>query len=121
MSAVIANSGTAPEDIVYVEAHGTGTKVGDPIEAASISNSTLGAREGLLPMGSVKGHSGHCETAAGIVGLIKAALSLRHGVLPPTAGFETPNPKAELARLRLRVNGDGPEPLPAPASGNAPW
>lgn len=65
MANTLKLSKTAPEDIVFVEAHGTGTKVGDPIEASSISRSTVGKRSTPLAIGSAKGHVGHLETAAG--------------------------------------------------------
>ena len=121
MEGVIAKSHTAVEDIVFVEAHGTGTKVGDPIEANSIAASTVGGRSDALPIGSVKGHVGHSETAAGIVGLIKAALSLKNGRIPPTAGFERPNSGIDWEGLKLRVaSTPGGEPIVPPASGRSP-
>jgi len=119
MHNVIAMSKTAPEDIVYVEAHGTGTKVGDPIEAASISKSTVGKRTAPLAIGSVKGHVGHLETAAGAVGLIKAALVLYHGKVPPTAGFSSFPKNIDPTSLKVRVP-VSVEPLPRPETGGVP-
>jgi thioester reductase-like protein len=119
MMDTIAKSGTEKEDITYAEAHGTGTKVGDPLEANSISSSTVGKREKPLAMGSAKGHTGHLETAAGAVGLIKAALILKYNKVPPTAGFNGFSPNIDAKELHLRIPTEV-EPLDQPASGRAP-
>ncbi|MEU7488464.1 SDR family NAD(P)-dependent oxidoreductase [Streptomyces sp. NPDC042319] len=117
-----ANAGIDAErlhHIGYVELHGTGTPVGDPIEAAALG-AVLGAARpqgSPLPVGSVKTNIGHLEGAAGIVGLVKAALCVREGVLPPTLNHETPNPAIPLEQLNLRV----PTALePWPGSGGQP-
>ncbi|MFE9750948.1 SDR family NAD(P)-dependent oxidoreductase [Saccharothrix saharensis] len=100
-----------PAEVGYVELHGTGTRVGDPVEAAALG-AVLGARRAApLPVGSAKTNVGHLEGAAGIVGLIKVALVLRHRALPPSLNFRTPNPDIPLDELRLRVQTDL-EPLP---------
>jgi len=72
--------------IQYLEAHGTGTRVGDPIELTSIASVLCDGRDGDNPLlvGSLKGNIGHTEGAAGIAGVIKVALSLRHRRLPPS-------------------------------------
>lgn len=89
----------------YVEAHGTGTKVGDPIEARAIAEAfTQGRPVGYqLPIGSIKANIGHTEGAAGLAGLIKTVLMLEHGVIPPQANYETPNPDILLDKWKLRV------------------
>ena len=110
-------AGVRPEQIVYVEAHGTGTPVGDPIEARSISAAVLGARQGALCIGSAKGHFGHLEAGAGIVGFMRAALCAYHRRLVPTAGFESWNPAIDARALALRVPTEV-EPLPSPAHGS---
>ena len=98
-------AGVDPADIQYVELHGTGTKVGDPIEAAALGAALGRARPAQFPLlvGSVKTNIGHLEGAAGMAGLIKLALSIRHGEIPASLNFETPNPDIPLADLNLRV------------------
>ncbi|MDH2430801.1 type I polyketide synthase [Sphaerisporangium sp. TRM90804] len=105
IAAAYRRSGVDPLDVRYVELHGTGTKVGDPIEAAALGSSLgcLRPAGSALLVGSVKTNIGHLEGAAGIAGLLKVALSLRHRQLPPSLNFETPNPGIPLADLRLRV------------------
>ncbi|MEU8346316.1 beta-ketoacyl synthase N-terminal-like domain-containing protein, partial [Spirillospora sp. NPDC048832] len=95
----------APEDVQYVELHGTGTRRGDPVEAAALG-AVLGAHrpaESPLLVGSAKTNVGHLEGAAGIVGFIKAALSIDRRLLPPSLNFERPNPGIPLDELNLRV------------------
>ena len=98
-------AGVAPCAVQYVEAHGTGTPVGDPVEARAIGNVMSRDRPSDRPclIGSVKGNVGHLEAAAGIVGVIKAALALRHRRIPPTINFVEPNPAIPFDELRLRV------------------
>ncbi len=98
-------AGISPKQIQYVEAHGTGTAVGDPIEANALG-AVLG--QNRLPgdycfIGAVKSNIGHLESAAGVAGLIKVALSLQHRQIPPNLHFETPNPKIPFEELHLRV------------------
>ncbi len=88
------------ETIGYVEAHGSGTPLGDPIEMAALTQAfrAAGARgNGFCAVGSVKTGIGHCNTAAGAAGLIKAALALVHRTIPPSLHFETPNPQIDFA------------------------
>ena len=76
-----------------IEAHGTSTKVGDATELASLATAFGGAPSGdLVAVGSVKSQIGHLKAVAGIAGLIKTTLALREATLPPSAGFQTPNP-----------------------------
>ncbi|MGH7435757.1 MAG: type I polyketide synthase, partial [Polyangiaceae bacterium] len=101
-----ADAGVAPGDVQYVEAHGTGTMLGDPIEAGALG-ATLGAgrpKEHPLRIGSVKTNLGHLEAAAGVAGLIKVALSMEHGELPPSLNFEKPNPHIPFEALGLKVH-----------------
>jgi acyl transferase domain-containing protein len=92
-------AGAAPETVGYVEAHGSGTPLGDPIEVAALTQAfrSAGAGEGRCALGSVKTNFGHCNTAAGIAGLIKATLALAHRTLPPSLHFATPNPRIDFA------------------------
>ena len=83
------DAGIAPEEIGFVEAHGTGTAVGDPIEAHALAEALCRNRSAdtPLPIGSIKTNLGHLETAAGIAGLLKAMLVLKHGQIPPSLHF----------------------------------
>jgi acyl transferase domain-containing protein/acyl carrier protein/phospholipid N-methyltransferase len=100
-----ANAGISPSQIGFVEAHGTGTAVGDPIEAHALSQALCRDRapENPLLIGSVKTNLGHLETAAGLAGLMKAMLALKHRRIPASLHFETPNPNIDLATLKLRI------------------
>ena len=94
--AALAAAGTDADTIGVVEAHGTGTPVGDPIEYGSLAR-VYGANNHRCVLGSVKSNLGHTESAAGAIGLIKAILSLQHGVVPPMLHFtQLPD---DLARI----------------------
>ncbi|MEV7018947.1 beta-ketoacyl synthase N-terminal-like domain-containing protein, partial [Streptomyces sp. NPDC093991] len=98
-------AGIDPTHVQYVELHGTGTRRGDPVEAAALG-AVLGAHRtpgDALAVGSVKTNIGHLEGAAGIAGLLKTVLALRHRQLPPSLNFEQPHPDIPLDDLRLRV------------------
>lgn len=84
-------AGHAPAEAGLFEAHGTGTAVGDPTEIRGLA-SLVGPAARRVPVGSIKGNIGHCKAAAGMAGLIKAALALREKILPPHVGCEEPNP-----------------------------
>lgn len=89
-----ARSGRSPADVGLVEAHGTGTVVGDRTELAALTEffGSAGSTAASCTLGSVKAQIGHTKTAAGLAGLIKAALAVHHGVLPPTKNVKAPNP-----------------------------
>ena len=99
------DAGVLPSEIKYVEAHGTGTPVGDPIEAHALGSALSDGRAENTPclMGSVKTNIGHLEAAAGIAGIIKLALVLKNGVLPPNLHFKNPNPHVDFNKLKLRI------------------
>ncbi|MEV4150301.1 SDR family NAD(P)-dependent oxidoreductase [Amycolatopsis sp. NPDC049691] len=87
------DAGVSPVDVGLVEAHGTGTVVGDATELRTLTEffSSAGATPGSCVLGSVKSQIGHTKCAAGLAGLIKAALALWHEVVPPTLHLTTPN------------------------------
>ncbi len=98
-------AGISPSAVHYVEAHGTGTSAGDRAEAEAIGTvfRVEPACSSELLVGSCKSNIGHTEAAAGICGLIKAALCVKHRAAPPNLHFETPNPAIGFEHLRLRV------------------
>ncbi|MEN9766606.1 MAG: hypothetical protein RLZZ32_566 [Cyanobacteriota bacterium] len=106
-------AGIDPAATQYVEAHGTGTRQGDPIELRALGTVLGEGRNEDQPcrVGSVKTNLGHSETAAGITGLIKAALCIHHRQLPPSLNFRTPNPAIDFAGLKLQVQTEL-EPFP---------
>jgi acyl transferase domain-containing protein/acyl carrier protein len=101
----LREAGVAASSVSYVEAHGAGTPVGDPIEADAIGEVYGAGRAGAdrCPMGSVKTNIGHLEAAAGIAGLIKAALCLKHNLVPPHLNLVELNPQIDLDRLGMRI------------------
>lgn len=98
--------GISPDSIGYVECHGTGTYLGDPIEIQALTEAfRLGTdRRNYCRVGSVKSNIGHLDTAAGVVSLIKAAMTVKTGQIPPTLGFEKPNPAIDFANSPFVVN-----------------
>jgi acyl transferase domain-containing protein len=95
-------SGVLPSQVGYVEAHGTATKLGDPIEVNAIG-AVLGhertREDNPLFIGAVKTNIGHLEGASGIASLIKVALALRYGMIPPHLHLEKPNPLIDWQNL----------------------
>ena len=88
-------AGISPREISYIEAHGTGTPLGDPIEFAALQDA-FGAQTdetGFCAIGSVKTNIGHLDIASGVTGLIKAALTLKHGEIPALVHYQKPNPR----------------------------
>ncbi|MBE9077761.1 aminotransferase class I/II-fold pyridoxal phosphate-dependent enzyme [Romeria aff. gracilis LEGE 07310] len=105
LRAAYQQAGVNPAEVQYVEAHGTGTKLGDPVEAQALGEVFSAGRAADDPcaIGSVKSNIGHTEAAAGIAGLIKAALVLKHRELPPSLHCHPLNPNIDFAGLRLQV------------------
>jgi acyl transferase domain-containing protein/acyl carrier protein len=95
-----------PETISYVEAHGTGTEMGDPIEIAALTRAfhARAEKKGFCAIGSVKTNIGHLDTAAGVAGLIKATLALKHKQIPPSLHFRDPNPKIDFENSPFYVS-----------------
>jgi acyl transferase domain-containing protein/acyl carrier protein len=96
-------AGIEPSFVDYIECHGTGTPLGDPIEAHAIGAVLGGDRDEPLRLGSVKSNLGHLEAAAGIAGLVKLALSIRNGMLPPSLHYTSPNPRIRFDEYQLKV------------------
>lgn len=120
-AAVVASAlnaaGVTADSISYIETHGTGTLVGDPIEVEALNEAFRSRtnRRGYCAIGSVKSNIGHLGEAAGSAALIKAIMALKHRQLPPSLGFETPNPAIDFDDSPFFVNaslrdwtGEGP-------------
>lgn len=101
----LANAGLEPNQVQYVEAHGTGTLLGDPIEMLALNRVYGSGHSSQQPLyvGSAKTNIGHLEAAAGIAALIKAALSIGHGIIPPHLHLREPNPKIPWRELPVRI------------------
>lgn len=99
----LAASGVAPEQVGFIETHGTGTRLGDPIEAEALAD-VYGREQGApVYLGAVKTNIGHLEAAAGIAGVIKAALCLSHGQIPPNLHFTRLNSNISFDGTTFRV------------------
>jgi len=106
ISEALAVAAVPPETITCVEAHGTGTTLGDPIEIAALTRTFRASTQakGFCAIGSVKSNIGHLDTAAGVAGLIKTVLALKHRQLLPSLNFTEPNPKIDFANSPFYVN-----------------
>lgn len=101
-------AGVGLDTLSYIEAHGTGTALGDPIEIEGLTRAfgpdlEEHPEQPRAHVGSVKGNYGHLDHAAGVLGLAKAVLCLRHGEAPPQPGFTAPNPHIDFARAPVEV------------------
>jgi acyl transferase domain-containing protein/acyl carrier protein len=108
----LRRAGVAPSSIDYLECHGTGTPLGDPLEVQAAA-AVLGEgrnKDRPLVLGSLKSNIGHSEGAAGVGGLIKAVLALRHERIPKSLHFKEPNPHIPWSELPVKV-----------ASESVPW
>ncbi|MEM7133968.1 MAG: amino acid adenylation domain-containing protein [Chloroflexota bacterium] len=113
----LANANVAPETISYIETHGTGTRLGDPIELTALkavfkarleqtsaSESTVESVKDKIVLGALKTNVGHMGVAAGVAGLIKTVLALKHQALPPTLHFTQPNPELQFPNDLFHIN-----------------
>ncbi|HCT78537.1 MAG TPA: polyketide synthase [Micromonosporaceae bacterium] len=109
-AAVVAEALAAAEwdaaTVGFVEGHGSGTPVGDAIEIDALTRAFRAStsRSGHCSLGSVKANVGNVDAAAGVVGLIKATLAVRHGVIPPTLHFRKPHPEVDLGGSPFTVD-----------------
>jgi len=114
VSRAYSQAGYEPSTVELVEAHGTSTKVGDATELSTLSLLWTGLDGGdHIAVGSVKSQIGHLKAAAGIAGIMKACNSVYHKTIPPSAGFQTPNPTVEWDEIPFFVPTearDWPEP-----------
>ncbi|GAA4670335.1 hypothetical protein GCM10023347_25150 [Streptomyces chumphonensis] len=99
--AALRRAGVEPRTVSYVETHGTGTRLGDPIEVAGLTEaftrSGAAVAEPWCHLGAAKTNIGHLESAAGVAGLLKVLLALRHRTLPPNAAGDRANPHLDLS------------------------
>ncbi|EUA70656.1 beta-ketoacyl synthase, C-terminal domain protein [Mycobacteroides abscessus subsp. bolletii 1513] len=102
---VIKEAGIDPALVGYIEAHGTGTSVGDPLEAQALGHSygRVAGRAQPLVIGSVKNNFGHTEAAAGVAGLIKAALTVQRRTIAPQVVLDKLNPEIPFDHLQIRI------------------
>ena len=102
----LAVAGVAADTISYIEGHGTATTLGDPIEIAALTQAYRAStkKKGFCALGSVKSNLGHLDTGAGIAGLLKTTLALKHGALPPSVNFTKPNPEIDFDNSPFFVN-----------------
>jgi acyl transferase domain-containing protein/thioesterase domain-containing protein/acyl carrier protein len=101
-----AVAGITADTVGYVECHGTGTYLGDPIEVAALTQAfgETTDKTGFARIGSVKTNIGHLDTAAGVASLIKATMAVHHGEIPPSLGYEAPNPAIDFEHSPFSVN-----------------
>ena len=101
----LSRADVLPSEVDYVEAHGTGTSVGDPLELQAIASVYGQGREADSPLfiGSVKTNFGHLESASGIAALIKALVSMHHGLIPKHLNFRDPSPAIDWENIPIRV------------------
>ncbi len=100
-----ASAGIDGARVGYVETHGTATELGDAIEISALAQ-VFAAEERKRPLvlGALKANMGHADAAAGIAGLIKAALAVQSGLIPPTPWFKNPNPALGFEKTSFVVS-----------------
>ncbi len=118
IAAALRAARVEPGSIGYVETHGTGTPLGDPIEIRALTQAfgPSGEKPGACALGGIKANIGHLDAAAGVTGLIKAALAIERRTIPPLLHFVRPNPAVDLAASPFRA----PRQLESWESGSGP-
>ena len=105
IQAALKKAKVEPESIGYVECHGTGTLMGDPLEVSALTRAfSIKNAINSCPIGSVKGNVGHLEQTSGLAGIIKTALIIKHGSIPPSINYSKPNPKIPFSKIPFYVN-----------------
>ena len=99
----------SPEDIGYIETHGTATQIGDPIEIEALTKAFHTTKRNYCALGSVKTNIGHTNNAAGVAGIIKAALALKNKLIPASLHFSEPNDKIDFENSPFYVNTEAKE------------
>ncbi len=116
--AALARAGVEADSVRFIETHGTGTALGDPIEVAGLRRAFAGVEaRGHVALGAIKANVGHLNAGAGVAGLIKAALAVHEGVIPPHPNFQAPHPQLDLDTSPFYVNA---EPVPWPVADGEP-
>jgi acyl transferase domain-containing protein len=106
ITAALEQANFSPDSIQYIETHGTGTALGDPIEIAALTKAfrTRTQNQQFCAIGSLKTNIGHLDAAAGVAGLIKTALALKHQQIPPSLNFKSANPQIDFEHSPFYVN-----------------
>jgi phthiocerol/phenolphthiocerol synthesis type-I polyketide synthase E len=106
ISEALAIAQIDPSTVTYIETHGTGTTLGDPVEITALTKAFREStdKNGFCAIGSVKTNIGHLGEAAGIAGLLKTVLAIKHKKLPPSLHFRQPNPNIDFANSPFYVN-----------------
>ena len=109
----LRDAGVGPEEVAYVNAHGTSTQLNDAAETAALKRAFGEERARGIPVSSTKSTIGHLLGAAGAVEAVATAMALKTGVIPPTLGYEEPDPELDLDYVpgqprELRAAGGGP-------------